>query len=232
VDQRGEPRPYGTRCDLGAYEVGAYNPNPPPPPLRENPLPAVTDTPPASQSLCEYRAIQNANCRLGDDVRTSLVAVLIQGEVVKLLSLNPELTHGLFEIPDGRSCWVWLPLMEGSPDPRQSCNVTIVDPPEYVPETPAFSADLPKDQCEAAGRTWSSSVTTAPYCVCPQQESSTFPASGSRAASCAAAGKRTNDPSAGSEVWRQDFPFFGRFFRSTDGTSEKTDAVPANSMRV
>jgi predicted outer membrane repeat protein len=199
VDQRGQPRPYGARCDLGAFELGANNPNPPPPPLPDNPLPAVTETPPASQGLCEYRAIQNANCRAGDDARTSLVAVLTQGEVVKLLSLNPELTHGLFEIPDGRSCWVWLPLMEGPPDPRQSCNVTIVDPPEYVPETPACSADLPKDQCEAAGGTMSDGVTSAPHCICPQQESAASPSSGPRFASCAAARERSGDPSAGPE---------------------------------
>ncbi len=167
VDQRGEPRPYGALCDLGAYELGAYTPNPPPPPLPENPLPVITDTPPAAQGLCEYRAIQNANCREGDDARTSLIAVLKQGEVFQLLSLNPELTHGLFEIPDGRSCWVWLPLMEGPPDPRQSCNATINDPPDYIPEAPACSADLPEGQCEAAGGTMSGGATTAPRCVCP-----------------------------------------------------------------
>jgi predicted outer membrane repeat protein len=167
VDQRGEPRPYGSLCDLGAYELGANNPNPPPPPLPENPLPVITDTPPAAQGLCEYRAIQNANCREGDDARTALLKVLTKGDVVQLLSLNPELTHGLFEIPDGRSCWVWLPLMEGPPDPRQSCNATIIDPLPYVPEAPVCSADLPKDQCEAAGGTMSGGVTTAPRCVCP-----------------------------------------------------------------
>jgi hypothetical protein len=196
VDQRGQARPSGAGCDLGAFELSGFPDNYPSP---VSPLPNVTGTPPAMSANCQYKAAVNANCRAGDDVRTALVKVLAKGDVVTLLSLNPELTHGLFEIPDGRSCWVWLPLMEGPADPARNCSVTIVDPPPYAPEGSACSSDLPKDQCEAAGGTWSGGMTTAPRCVCPQQESSSFPSSGTRAASCALTGLWSGDPIAGPE---------------------------------
>ncbi|MGB7538303.1 MAG: choice-of-anchor Q domain-containing protein, partial [Anaerolineales bacterium] len=188
VDQRGEPRPKGAACDLGSYELD-YVPNPP--------LPPDSPTPSATPALCEYRAVENANCRAGDDARTKLVKILMKGDLVELLSLNPELTHGLFALPDGRSCWVWMPLMEGPADPRKDCNATIVDPEPYVPEGPACSADLPKAQCEAAGGTMSGASSSASECICPSAASVTDPSTGPQSVACAGTGDRGIDPSAG-----------------------------------
>ncbi len=190
VDQRGEPRPKGVACDLGSYELD-YVPNPP--------LPPDSPTPSATPALCEYRAVENANCRAGDDARTKLVKILMKGDLVDLLSLNPELTHGLFALPDGRSCWVWLPLMEGPADPRKDCNATIVDPEPYVPEGPACSADLPKAQCEAAGGTMSGASSSASECICPSAASVTDPSTGPQSVACTGTGDLAKDPSAGLE---------------------------------
>jgi hypothetical protein len=157
-------------------------------------------TPSPTPSRCEYTAKVNASCRAGDDARTQLIKVLTQGDMVELLSLNPELTHGLFALPDGRSCWVWMPLMEGPADPRKDCNATIVDPEPYVPEGPACSADLPKAQCEAAGGTMSGASSSASECICPSAASVTDPSTGPQSVACAGTGDRTKDPSTGLEI--------------------------------
>jgi predicted outer membrane repeat protein len=185
VDQRGQPRPFGSACDLGAVE------------LDQNPLTqrSLEITPSESAGRCEYTAIVNASCRAGDDARTQLIKVLTKGDMLELLALNPELTHGLFALPDGRSCWVWLPLMEGPADPRKDCNATIVDPEPYVPEGPACSADLPKAQCEAAGGTMSGASSSASKCICPSVASVTDPSTGPQSAACAGTGDRAKDPS-------------------------------------
>jgi predicted outer membrane repeat protein len=191
VDQRGVARPQGSACDLGAVELD-YVPNPP--------LSPDSPTPSPTPSRCEYTAKVNASCRAGDDARTQLIKVLTQGDMVELLSLNPELTHGLFALPDGRSCWVWMPLMEGPADPRKDCNATIVDPEPYVPEGPACSADLPKAQCEAAGGTMSGASSSASECICPSAASVTDPSTGPQSVACAGTGDRTKDPSTGLEI--------------------------------
>jgi predicted outer membrane repeat protein len=196
VDQRGESRPKNGACDLGSYELD-YIPDPP--------LPPDSPTPSATPALCEYRVVENANCREGDDARTKLVKILMKGDLVDLLSLNPELTHGLFALPDGRSCWVWMPLMEGPADPGKNCNATIVDPEPYVPEGPACSADLPKAQCEAAGGTMSGASSSASECICPSAASVTDPSTGPRSVACAGTGDRLKDPSASLESLRTKF---------------------------
>jgi hypothetical protein len=163
-DQRGGLRPSGASCDLGAFELNQNAPPPPP----ANPTSTPTPGPAPVPSRCVYRAVENANCRAGDDIRTSILAILMQGDPANLLSLDPAHTHGLFELADGRSCWIWLPQMDGPADPANECEVTIVTPPPYVPpEGPACMSDLPEAQCEAAGGTMSGGVTTAPHCVCP-----------------------------------------------------------------
>lgn len=67
-------------------------------------------------------------------------------------------------------CWVSDMVLETEADPERI--PTIIAPPMPTPTltpTPlACNKDLTRDQCEAAGGTWSTSPTTAPYCICPQ----------------------------------------------------------------
>ncbi len=189
VDQRGFTRPSGSACDLGAVE--AFMPSISGGDLKSQGTP--------SPDHCQYTAKVNASCRAGDDARTQLIKVLTQGDMLELLSLNPELTHGLFALPDGRSCWVWMPFMEGPADPRKNCNATIDRSGAYVPEGPACSADLPKAQCEAAGGTMSGASSSASECICPSAASVTDPSTGPQSLACAGTGDRSKDPSAGLE---------------------------------
>jgi predicted outer membrane repeat protein len=197
-DQRGQPRPFGSACDLGAVERNDSDGGGIMAPSMESP-------PSDSPDRCEYTAKVNASCRAGDDMRTQLIQVLTKGDMVELLSLNPEFTHGSFALPDGRSCWVWMPLMEGPADPSNNCNVPINNPPDYVPDGPACSADLPKAQCEAAGGTMSGASSSASECICPSAASVTDPSTDPQSVACAATGDRGINPSAGLESLTRKF---------------------------
>lgn len=164
-DQRGVTRPSGPACDLGAYEYEETPSIPPVPPMPEQP--DITQTPSVTGGVCEYRPIRNVNCRASDDQESTLIAILIEGDLTKLVSLNPEFSHGLFETSGEKSCWIWLGLMDGPEDPFTSCKVPVNDPPPSEPSMPGCSTTLQKDQCEAAGGTWSGRVSSAPHCVCP-----------------------------------------------------------------
>jgi predicted outer membrane repeat protein len=193
-DQRGAHRPQYSACDLGAVELTS-----------ETAQRIFENTQTVSPPSCAYTAKVNASCRAGDDMRTQLIKVLTQGDMLELLSLNPELTHGLFALPDGRSCWVWMPFMEGPADPIKNCNVPINNPPDYVPEGPACSADLPKAQCEAAGGTMSGASSSASECICPSAASVTDPSTSPQSLACAGTGDLAKDPSAGLESLRTKF---------------------------
>ncbi|MGD8603959.1 MAG: right-handed parallel beta-helix repeat-containing protein [Anaerolineales bacterium] len=112
---------------------------------------------------CLYEARQNTNCRVSDYAQSELVTILMQGDVVPLLGLNPEYTYGLFEMEDGELCWIGLSLMGGPENPLGNCPVKLVDPPEET----ACRPDLDERACIAAGGEWAAGVN--PPCICPAE---------------------------------------------------------------
>jgi hypothetical protein len=116
--------------------------------------------------FCEYRPLQNTNCRTSDFKESDLLRSITTEDAVALLALNPEYTHGLFKLADGSQCWIWLGLMEGEENPFGNCPVEIIDPPEAPPAS-ACDKDLDERQCIAAGGEWKEGLA-APYCACPE----------------------------------------------------------------
>ncbi len=121
------------------------------------PEPSPTPTP----DVCVYTAIQNANCRASDYSESEQINILMQGESAELLALNPEYTHGQFELGQ-ELCWIWLGLLDGPENPFGNCNVPIIDP------APACTPELDEAACILAGGQMSETRTTGPYCDCPE----------------------------------------------------------------
>jgi CSLREA domain-containing protein len=116
--------------------------------------------------LCVYTALRNTNCRASDHTESNLVEILMEGDIAHLIALNPEYTHGLFQLESGKQCWVWLEMMDGDRNPCGNCPVEIVDPPA-APVSNACSADMDESRCTAAGGEWVVGATR--YCKCPQE---------------------------------------------------------------
>jgi CSLREA domain-containing protein len=125
------------------------------------PSPTPTQTPTPTPDVCVYTAIQNANCRSSDHSESEQINILMQGESAALLALNPEYTHGQFELGQ-ESCWIWLGLLDGPENPFGTCNVPIIDP------IPACTPELDEETCILAGGHMSETRTTVPFCVCPE----------------------------------------------------------------
>jgi hypothetical protein len=126
--------------------------------------------PPEMQDACIYTAIRNPTCRESDYVESTQIAVLQHGEIAELVAMNPELTHGQFELASMQQCWISLELMDGPENPVEMCTVPEVDPPPKPadPSTPlACNPDLDRDDCEANGGELSEDLTSAPVCICP-----------------------------------------------------------------
>ncbi len=117
--------------------------------------------------FCEYRPLQNTNCRQSDYKESELTRSLSEEDIGTLVALNPEYTHGLFEFETGEQCWIWLVLMDGEENPFGNCPVEIIDPPE-APREGTCSADLNQRECIAAGGEWKEGMA-APYCACPEE---------------------------------------------------------------
>jgi len=104
--------------------------------------------------MCIYTAIRNPTCRASDYVDSTQIAVLQHGESAELVALNPELTHGQFELASMQQCWIVLGLMDGPDSPVETCAVPEVDPPSKPTDPPApiaCSPDLDSEACEASG---------------------------------------------------------------------------------
>jgi hypothetical protein len=141
------------------------------------PSPSPTFTPtstPPSTDICIYEAIKNANCRSSDHTGSSVSEILMRGETAELIALNPEFTHGKFELESSQQCWIALSLLS-APDSIEMCEVPVKDPPPpeeppkpESPEPPECSKELDKDACEASGGVYvEGDLTQAPFCACP-----------------------------------------------------------------
>jgi hypothetical protein len=116
--------------------------------------------------LCVYEALQNTNCRKSDYAESDLIAILMEGETTELVALNPEYTHGLFDLEGRERCWIWLGLMGGPENPFGTCDVEIIDPLE-APRDVTCQPDLDEENCSAAGGRWV--VGARPICMCPEE---------------------------------------------------------------
>jgi len=159
-DQRGESRPQGGGCDLGAVEA----------------LFDVIPIPPIP-SPCLYTAIKNANCRESDHTQSAIVTILMKDETANLIAVNPENTVGKFELASGEECWIAFYLMSAG-DLAEACQVPVENPPEpelqeedppgpEPPEQMECKKDLGENDCKKSGGEWIVPLVEAPYCSCP-----------------------------------------------------------------
>lgn len=122
----------------------------------------------AELEFCVYEALQNSNCRVSDFPESDRIEILMEGDSTDLVALNPEYTHGLFELENGKRCWIWLGLMGGPENPFGTCRVEIIDPPEPVREpTGECHGKLDERSCIAAGGEYAAGVS--PPCICPKE---------------------------------------------------------------
>ncbi|MGD8813376.1 MAG: choice-of-anchor Q domain-containing protein [Anaerolineales bacterium] len=175
MDQRGEPRPHGPACDLGAYEFTGGAPPPGP-----------TVIP---SSVTGFVFIDTNNNGIRDPSETStgvtgahltLKEGLCPGTALlsETWSNSPDGLYGFGMLMPGSYCILTDPLQQTLLPTMQDFTVGndehLVDVNFYLPNpapppspTPACSRDLPRDACEAAGGTMSPGLTAAPYCICP-----------------------------------------------------------------
>ncbi|MGD8815123.1 MAG: hypothetical protein PVI78_11695, partial [Anaerolineales bacterium] len=161
LDPAGVRQPFCDPTPWRAFMIGQY------PPLDSPPW---TFEAPEIQVGCFYTAIRNPICRASDYVDSDQIAILQHGESAKLIALNPELTHGQFELASMQQCWIFLDMMDGPDDPIETCEVPVVDPAERPTEpqdTTTCRPDMDREACEASGGEWTGGVTGAPSCTCP-----------------------------------------------------------------
>jgi hypothetical protein len=150
TDQRGISRPQGNACDLGAYEYDGIQPI-------SSPTPEI--------DACVFEALRNTNCRESDCTRAHLVATLPMGQTARLLGLNTEGSHGLFELPTGEECWMMMSLLTGGDS--LVCNPIIaIPPPCPTPESGIeCTPNLGPEECKKAGGT--PDINGFVPCICP-----------------------------------------------------------------
>jgi hypothetical protein len=157
LDPAGEGQAFCESTRWRSFMIGQFPPLDTPPWSYEDLL-----APPA----CQYSAVRNPTCRASDYVDADQIAVLEHGEIAELIALNPELTHGQFELVSEHQCWISLGMMEGPDDPAETCGVPIVDP-EPKPVQVTCSPDMDQEACEASGGEWEEGRVGAPDCLCP-----------------------------------------------------------------
>jgi len=111
---------------------------------------------------CFYEALSSTYCRVSDYRESDPVAIVSAGESALLVGLNPEYTHGLFELESGDRCWMWFNTLDGPENPLGTCGVQQVNPPE-PPEEIECRIDMNEAECSAAGGEW----TAGAGCMCP-----------------------------------------------------------------
>lgn len=107
VDQRGQSRPFGASCDLGAYEftqeITAIIPT----------IQVAIPTP----EQARVTAIKNANCRYGPSTAYDIRDTLFEGQTARIVGRNEENTWWQIEGPTfGSLCWVSYVTVEVSGD--------------------------------------------------------------------------------------------------------------------
>jgi hypothetical protein len=96
--------------------------------VTDTPTPTPTPVPPMAKSL------QDANCRLGPDVRYDLVAGLLKGQTALIEGRNQDSSWWWILIPNGNAhCWIWADLVEVTGD---VAGLRVIIPPPLPTATP------------------------------------------------------------------------------------------------
>jgi len=155
------------------FQMGEL-PEPGRPPWTREPTepPEPTKTPtPTPTPVCEadvvITALENLNCRAGSNSAFKILGTLFKGDTAIVEAFNPSQTWAYIENPSFAAsyCWVWMGQAEVTQGDA-SCAPQRPDPTP-PPTEPECLKTLPKDECEAAGGTWVTPLTEAPYCKCP-----------------------------------------------------------------
>jgi hypothetical protein len=94
----------------------------------DTPTPTPTPVPPMAKSL------QDANCRLGPDVRYNVVAGLLKGQTALIEGRNQDSSWWWILLPNGNAhCWIWGDLVEVSGD---VAGLRVIIPPPLPTPTP------------------------------------------------------------------------------------------------
>ncbi len=123
VDQRGQTRPIGAACDIGAYELVPGHPLVAATPATETPtlpvlqlasptptaalLEIVTNTStPTAASVPQLTLIENANCRKGPGSAYDVATSFVKGKTLDAVGRNADSSWWLAQIQPGSECWV------------------------------------------------------------------------------------------------------------------------------
>jgi hypothetical protein len=174
MDQRGEPRPHGSACDLGAYE---FTGGPPP---DANVIPS---------SVMGFVFIDTNGNGVRDPSETStgvsgahlsLKEGACPGTALlsETWSNSPDGLYGFGMLMPGTYCILPDPLQQtlypasheitvGNDQHLTDVDFYLPNPAPSTGASPPCTQDLGPEDCEAAGGEMTQGRTTAPYCVCP-----------------------------------------------------------------
>ncbi|MBN2117750.1 MAG: hypothetical protein JW730_14335 [Anaerolineales bacterium] len=125
VDQRGQTRPIGPFCDLGAYEFDQALP----------PASAKTPTTTPTPEKAHVTAIQNANCRYGPGTAYDIADTLFAGQTAPIMGRNEQGTWWQIQGPTfGSLCWVSKVTVEVSGAIDVVPVIVAPPPPTLTPE--------------------------------------------------------------------------------------------------
>jgi len=117
----------------------------------------------------------NVNCRESDYKDSTLTAIVMKGDEVLLLALNPLHSHGKFTLSSQQQCWILLELLDGPEDPSTNCQVPIVNAPlpkvsprndQSKEKGEVCKEGLGDRACAAAGGAWVRDLFGSAYCKC------------------------------------------------------------------
>lgn len=125
VDQRGQLRPQGLGCDIGAFEANDIRGSVSPPPFFTEPLVSPT---PFLDPIPIVIALQNASCRRGADPTFDVLNFLYKDQTALVIGRISQATWFYVELPDelGR-CWIFAENLELSSPLEQ---IPLFTPPE------------------------------------------------------------------------------------------------------
>ena len=164
TDQRGESRPQGMRCDIGAFE---RLPSLGEPPVVPTPVPVIQTTPestlPSVPTQIDptptpfspmVRLIVDANCRYGPGTAYQVLTAMVSGTELPVEGRNAEKSWWVVRLPGGSQCWIsaitvetlgsvgGLPVIPPPPLPTSTATKpplptsTVITPPLQIPAAP------------------------------------------------------------------------------------------------
>jgi hypothetical protein len=145
TDQRGEPRPYGAGCDLGAYEYSGEEVPP-------APMPAPTEIP--APSPCTFTAVVPLNCRSGPGALLyPSIDNLPAGESAEVVGQSPDGQYVYLAAPHIAGTCVVPANPEYGTLAGESCGSLAIFTPVPVPSASPTAVTPPDDTTSQPGCT-------------------------------------------------------------------------------